>query len=45
MVDLAEALRVEKDTRLRERFLAVELVYDDLPFIEAAKMKNFGELP
>jgi hypothetical protein len=44
VVDLIEALRVEKDTRIREEVLIVELVYDELFLIEIAKMKNFGEL-
>jgi hypothetical protein len=37
MVDLVEALRVGKDTRLRKRVLVVELVYER-PFLsEVAK--------
>jgi hypothetical protein len=39
-----EALRVEEGARVRERVLAVGLFTMGSPFIEAAKMKNSGEL-
>jgi len=37
MVDLVEALRREKDARVRERILAVKLVYNGFSLSKAAE--------
>jgi putative transposase len=38
VVDLVEALKMEKDARVKERILAVKLVYDGFSLSEAARI-------